>query len=205
MWHQEPRTVVLDFSVANRILSFADEFSHKSVEQMIPVIASLGKRERSVRYPVCSFAGFFPPDCGSTSAAAWTNGDAAIDCCFPQPTKMRYVWIEVAATGPGGAKLAVYVDQKRLFRSRTVKGRRTIRISLGGKRITNGISLRLKSTTYVPAATPGEFDNRVLGLAIRRIVFGAKLSSYQPNAEFDRSIVSLVRKNVRKLGRRKAA
>jgi hypothetical protein len=172
----------------------------------IPIFVAVKRRRGLRQYPRCVFRGFHDPENARQRPQIWSREQAAIDCCFPASTKLRYVWLEIGSTSPRGATLDVYVNDQLVAHQRRVRGRATLCAKLHQASVVTNLSLRIVTTTFVPAEIiAGSDDPRELGIALRAVVFGKRRTKYRSgNYRFDPLSQRVVRRVLGWLGRRAA-
>jgi hypothetical protein len=151
----------------------------------IPVFVSLRNAPNQRQFTKCAFVDFQDPEVIGERRYIWTKSRSTVECYFPAPTKLRYAWLEICATGPAGSTVTIMVDHRTVLENHRVVGTDCIRLRLPNNRIYHDLKLRIDSSTFVPRhAYPGSEDGRELGVALRAIVFARSRTKYRAGSIF---------------------
>jgi hypothetical protein len=199
----------MDFMPSHRLQSRLVHHPHQPVtasSQAIPVFVAV-KRRRGLRHYVrCVFQGVHDPEGTRQQPYLWTHGEAVLECHFPSPTKLNYVWLEVARTSPHGAVVDVSVNHQLLVHQQGVLGGSTIRFHLPEPRLVTSVAIGIRSTTFVPATTySNSTDRRELGIALQAVVFGKRSTKYRSGTVCRTPFRQRVARVIDRLWSRKAA
>ena len=95
----------------------------------------------------------------------WTNGAAQLIVPLNQERLPQFLQVEIALTGPKGAKLQVLVNDCELFQEWIPTGKWSHVFSLRGCQLGDRAVIKLLSDTFVPKESiPGSQDTRTLGV-----------------------------------------
>ena len=153
--------------------------------QSIPVFASLKRYPIRRRAAKCTFDGFHEPEFVDGRHFAWTQSECMIRCRFYDITSIRYLWLEIANTPPGGTHIDLSADGQLLVKQRRVRGRSTVRAVLPSLRPVTSLDLTISCNTFVPSEhDPNSQDHRILGIAVRGITFAKRRFRYASGMYF---------------------
>ena len=199
----------MDFIPSQRILSRLEcrpNQAHVARTLPIPVFVAIKRRTQLRQFARCAFSGVYEAELAETNRYIWTQANASIDCYFATSAKLRYVWFEVAATAPGGSRISVQLDNVSLLRDHFVRGRTTVRLALPEARVLSKCTLAVQSSTFIPSeAIDASQDGRELGVALRGIVFGKRMTKYQSGLMFRKPIKMRIAKLIGQWRRKRAA
>ncbi len=196
----------MDFVPSHRLRSrLAPGPSQTHVAQTLPVPVFVALRRCAEQFARCAFTGFHEPETLGDRRYIWTRGEAQVDCFFVEPAKLQYIWVEIAATAPHGARVRLSVDGRVLREHVLITGRCTLMARLPEARVFHQLKLELNSDTFVPNQLEvGLGDTRELGVAVRGIVFGKRLLRYLPGSYFRKPLRKKLKSLVGLAGRRAA-
>lgn len=172
----------------------------------IPVFIAVERLAGVRQFARCAFDGFHEPEQVREHRYIWTRETSTIDCYFTELTKLRYIWLEIANTGPAGSEIALTWDGQTVISKRIVRGRTTVCGRLPDSVVLKQLTLRLETSTFVPdqsGCTPG--DTRELGIALRAIVFGKRWTKYRAGSFFQPTLPKRLEGFTRPFRRRRAA